>query len=386
MQDTKNWQVSHTWPIRNNIVNVLRVGRVEALANQEGIGCSQADIDFLGLTGVFRNIPDAQRGCPGVGMQGYTDAGGAVNDFTASNQPMWDVSNTTTWVRGNHTFNFGANYRRWSLQRDHGRRPARQLRRVHGHLHRQPGRGLPARLLRVERRQRLPARAFTDAGRGGQPVRVQLDVLRPVHPGRLEGQLQAHPEPGPALRLPQRALRDERPHGLAKPGQCRRAAFSWPTRRWRARESSTALYYQEAGRRSPENPDRYKVFAPRLGFAYRPTASGNTVIRGGYGIFYDSAELREIDGAAGVYPYVSRNTYSQTLGQTAPLRTTDQLFPSFTSGGVATPAANSFLAVSQSPEPRNPQVHQWSLGVAAADLAVDHRGAELRRRPREAIS
>ena len=77
------------------------------------------------------------------------------------------------------------------------------------------------------------------------------------------------------------------------------------------------VYYQEAGRRSPENPDRYKVFAPRLGFAYRPTASGNTVIRAGYGIFYDSAELREIDGAAGVYPYVSRNTYSQTLGQTA---------------------------------------------------------------------
>ncbi len=67
------------------------------------------------------------------------------------------------------------------------------------------------------RRQRLPARAFHRRGRGGQPLRVQLDVLRPVHPGRLEGQLQAHPEPGPPLRLPQRALRDERPHGLAEP-------------------------------------------------------------------------------------------------------------------------------------------------------------------------
>ena len=32
-------------------------------------------------------------------MQGYARAGGAVNDYTASNQPMWDVSNTTTWVR-----------------------------------------------------------------------------------------------------------------------------------------------------------------------------------------------------------------------------------------------------------------------------------------------
>ena len=31
---------------------------------------------------------------------------------------MWDISNTTTWIKGNHTFNFGANYRRWWLQRD----------------------------------------------------------------------------------------------------------------------------------------------------------------------------------------------------------------------------------------------------------------------------
>ena len=29
-------------------------------------------------------------------------------------------------------------------------------------------------------------------------------------------------------------------------------------------------YYQFAGRRSPENPDRFKVFAPRVGFAWRP--------------------------------------------------------------------------------------------------------------------
>jgi hypothetical protein len=121
-------------------------------------------------------------------------------------------------------------------------------------------------------------------------------------------------------------------------------------------------YYQEAGQRSPENPDRFKVFAPRLSFAYRPTESGNTVIRAGYGLFYDAAETREIDGAAGVYPYVSRQTYTQTLGQTAPLQTTDQLFPSFSGGGVATPASNTFLAVNQSPEPRNPKVHQWSLG------------------------
>ena len=87
------------------------------------------------------------------------------------------------------------------------------------------------------------------------------------------------------------------------------------------------------------------------------------MVRGGYGVFFDSAEGREIDGAADVYPYVSRNNYIQSVGQPTPLRTSDTLFPSFESQGLATPAANTFLAVSQSPEPRNPYMQQWSLGV-----------------------
>ena len=122
-------------------------------------------------------------------------------------------------------------------------------------------------------------------------------------------------------------------------------------------------YYQLADMRSPVNPDRFKVFAPRLGFAWRLTEDGKSVLRGGYGVFFDSAEGREIDGAADVYPYVSRGNYQQSVGQTAPLQTTDVLFPSFEAPGVATPAANTFLAVSQSPQPRNPYVQQWSLGV-----------------------
>ncbi|PYV93807.1 MAG: hypothetical protein DMG05_00235 [Acidobacteria bacterium] len=89
-------------------------------------------------------------------------------------------------------------------------------------------------------------------------------------------------------------------------------------------------------------------------------------MRGGYGVFFDSAEGREIDGAADIYPYVSRGLYSQSLGQTEPLKTTDQLFPSFADLGPVTPASDSFLAVSMSPEPRNPYVQQWSFGIQRA--------------------
>ena len=117
-QDTTNWQVSHTWAVKSNLVNQFRVGRVEARADQSGIACPQADVDFLQLTGVFTNLPDIQRECPAIGIQGYAGTGGAVNAYSASNQPMWDISNTTTYVAGRHNLNFGLNYRSWQLQRD----------------------------------------------------------------------------------------------------------------------------------------------------------------------------------------------------------------------------------------------------------------------------
>ena len=73
-------------------------------------------------------------------------------------------------------------------------------------------------------------------------------------------------------------------------------------------------YYRFAGRRNPADASK-RVFAPRFGFAFRPFSDDKTVVRGGYGIFFDSAEGREIDGAADIFPYVSRGNYTQSLGQ-----------------------------------------------------------------------
>ena len=77
-------------------------------------------------------------------------------------------------------------------------------------------------------------------------------------------------------------------------------------------------------------------------------------MRGGYGVFYDSAEGREIDGSADIYPYVSRGDYPQSIGQLTPLQTTDALFPVFSNPGPVTPAANSFIAVIISENPKDP--------------------------------
>ncbi len=120
-------------------------------------------------------------------------------------------------------------------------------------------------------------------------------------------------------------------------------------------------YYQYCGRRTPADSS-LTPFAPRFGFAYRPFGGDKTVIRGGYGIFWDSAELRETDGSADIYPYVSRGDYKQTAGQTTPLLTTNSLFPPIVQGP-ATPADNTFIAVIISEHPRNPYVQQWSFSI-----------------------
>ena len=67
---------------------------------------------------------------------------------------------------------------------------------------------------------------------------------------------------------------------------------------------------------SVPHPGSKKPFAPRFGFAYRLT--NKTVVRGGYGIFFDSSEGREIDDSADIYPYSIRNNLSPGSVPTIP--------------------------------------------------------------------
>jgi hypothetical protein len=364
VQDTHNWQVSHSWPIRNTVVNQFRLGYVNARADQHGIACAQSDVDFLAIPGVFTSIPADQRECPSIAMQGYAGTGGAVNAYTASSQPMWDISNTTTWVRGSHTLNFGLNYRRWWLQRDLA------TGFLGNYTYNVGFSGNPVADMLLGYYSGVgvfqPA-AFSVPGAAGNPREFNFQYIAPYFQDdwRVGQKLTVNL----GLRWDYRSVPYETNNRMAwrnldyAPGGLLVADQSLV-----AGGIVDGAYYQYAGRRSPENPDRFKVFAPRLGFAWRPIGE-QTVLRGGYGVFFDSSEGREIDGAADVYPYVSRGNYTQSVGQPTPLRTSDTLFPSFAAPGVATPAANTFLAVSQSPQPRNPYVQQWSFGVQRELLA-----------------
>lgn len=110
-QDATNWQVSHTAVISPTLVNQFRFGYLKYTADQFGATMPDADITRLGLSGVFTNLSDQQKVTPLVVMGNYSWGGGAGGAVMLSNQPMIDIGNGTTLIRGNHTLNFGFGYR-----------------------------------------------------------------------------------------------------------------------------------------------------------------------------------------------------------------------------------------------------------------------------------
>jgi hypothetical protein len=116
--------------------------------------------------------------------------------------------------------------------------------------------------------------------------------------------------------------------------------------------------------------------APRFGFAYNPGGSGNSVVRGGYGLFYDKVHLTIID------EFLRRGVYASTFTASFP---NDRADPGPSSGRLPTdpflvngPTVNRALLAQQfpagslgrntgdvfldTPDRRVPYTHQVTLG------------------------
>jgi hypothetical protein len=359
VQDTTNWAISHTITFGPTIVNQFRFGYLEATANQGGYPADPADISALGLTGVFTNLSPPQRVYPSINMTGgYTGVGGAINAYTTSNQPMWDFADSMTWVRGNHTLGFGIEYRRWKLNRDLADNFLGNF-NFNGFA---TGNSVADMLLGYY----SGAAVFQPGGFGvgdqaGNPRSFNLEYLAPY--------VQDDWKVSPRLTLNLGVRWDWRNVPYESHNRMGWLDVTNPAGGLCMADQSLiqagiigdGSYYRYCGRKTPTDSQK-TPFAPRVGFAWRPLGGDRTVIRGGYGIFWDSAEGREVDGSADLYPYVSRGNYLQTLGQATPIQTTDTLFPPIVQGP-AVPEDNTFIAVIISERPRNPYVQQWSLSV-----------------------
>ena len=317
----------------------------------------RADVDFLGVTGTFTDIPDDQRECPSIGMTGFSGTGGAVNAYTASNQPMWDISNTTTWVSGSHTLNFGFNYRRWWLQRDlatgflgnytfnvgfTGNRVADML------LGYYSGVGI------------FQPAAFSVPGAAGNPREFNFKYLAPYFQDdwRVSSRLTVNL----GLRWDYRNVPYETRNRMA----WRNLDYA---RRWSAGGRRIAGRRRHRRRhllpvRGPAQPgEPGSIQGVRT--AGRRSPGGRSAKRPSSAAATACSSTRPKDAKSTAPPTSIRTSAAATTSsRSASRRRCRRPTPcSRASRRRRRRPANTFLAVSQSPEPRNPYMQQWSLGV-----------------------
>ena len=180
VQNTNNWQISHSWPIKNTLVNQFRIGRVDARADQKGIPCPQERRGLPRRHGHLHRdsrrparVPEPRddrllghrrRGQRLLGEQ-PADVGHQQHEHLGRRQPYAELRlqlpPLVAAARSRHRVP-----RRLRVQR----RVQRRSRRRHA-----------ARVLLG--RRHLPAGGVQRGGSGGQSPRVQLQVLRAVLPG-----------------------------------------------------------------------------------------------------------------------------------------------------------------------------------------------------------
>ena len=365
-QDT-NWAVSHTLTLGQHAVNQFSFGRLNAQTLQGGHPAPESVTTDLGFTGIFQNLTGGGRVYPSIafgnntGQTQLSNVGGSVNSFTTSGNPMWQFVDTLTINKARHTLAFGGDYKRWILDRNvsnnflgnfnfRGIATGDQFGDFLLGIYQTAGANVPG--------------PFSDPKVMGNPYHYNFQYFAAY--AQDDWKFNQRLTLNLGVRWDLRAVPNEtndhfgwidvtNPNG----GVCMadKKIFS-------SGIAGDSGFYRDCGMRSPASAEK-KNFAPRVGFAWRPMGD-KTVIRGGYGMFWDGVEGREIDGSASWYPYNASLGLTQTAGQ-ASYQTTDQLFPVYTAGPVipGPGGQNGFAVVTITAKPylHNPYVQQYTFSV-----------------------
>ncbi|HZR65694.1 MAG TPA: TonB-dependent receptor [Terriglobales bacterium] len=382
-EKSESWMISHTKNIGSRMVNNFRFGHLEPIAIQGGIAAPGADVSALGLTGVFQNLPNYARLYPTVSFQGLagTSFGSQGNDTTTSDIPTWQFSDSLTIIHGRHTTTVGFDYRHWLQRRDlsadflgdFGYNNDTILNNNAGCTTASgkcgTGNSVADFLLGYyNNASTFQPGPFSPSGVAGNLNQYKFTYFAPFvqDDWKVTNRLTLNL----GLRWDYRAVPTEKDNKMfwfdrSNPG----GGLCFADKNLQTQTVSSLGgpiapegngFYRYCGRPNPADGSK-KPFAPRIGLAYR--LGDKTVLRGGYGIFFDSAETREIDDSGDIYPFVVRASPNPTVDATLP-KLTDNMFPPVLLHQVNVAQDGSqFFAVIISEFPHNPYVQQWSLSV-----------------------
>ena len=392
-ENSTSWTGGYTLSLPKGFVNDFRFGKLEAISIQGDSAASAADITALGLNGIFTNLPSYAAGYPTLGFStsNFVSAGSPGNDPTTSDIPVWEFADSMEKQHGAHSFSFGFDYRSWVQKRDlatnflgsfgYNSNLVTQYSSTTPYPCQQAYCGTGNFIADYLLGYYNSAATFQPgpfSATGSQPGHLNQYVFKYAGP-----YFQDDWKVSPKLTL-NLGIRwdfrlvpyanDQAPASIGSDqmfwldpentlgGLC----FADPALLTDGIAPAGNGFYRYCGQKpkaSSKTP-----FAPRFGFAYRPL--DKLVVRGGYGIFFDSSETREMDNSGDQYPFLIRT--SLTPYSNSAIKTTNGLFAPMSAVAPVSAAANgsAFTAVVISEDPMNPYVQQWTLSVER-ELARD---------------
>ena len=361
-QVSRNYQVTETHVFSPNLLNQLRVGYLEAQVLRLGALIADGDRTALGFNNIFQ-MPTANYPVLGLGTglsqtatgsatQSLSGVGGPANLPTGSLQPAWDLSDSASYNHGAHSLGAGFTWRSLQLDRQSTVNPEGNF-SFNGTLsHNQIADLLLGTPVSAQVAQPGP---ISDV-QTGNSVHLHFKAWSPYITDNWRVTTRLTLNLG--VRYDFSTVPYEEQNHLAWFNPAGNGSLFLANQNV-AQNFGGSLYTYD-GRRGP-GPAQKNVLAPRFGFSFSPLSNGSMVLRGGYGIFYDSFQTNEFVSSTAVYPFAPTSVYSQTAGAVS--FNTDTLFPPLTVGAATTATfANSLLQIA-APRKLNPYLQDFSLGV-----------------------
>jgi outer membrane receptor protein involved in Fe transport len=303
-----------------NLLNEVRLGldRIAAGAFQENLGRS---IDrAVGLPEISTDPRDF--GLSLISITGYSTIGDESNNPQHSASTIYQLTDNVAYTRGRHLLNLGVDLRRiqQNAYRDEMARGFISFLGMTGNALAEMLQGLPSStgVAHLDNHQHLRTQSYYSFVQDNWRVRLDLTLSAGLR----------YEYNSPPVDAGDRAnIYDPATHSLVRVGTA-----GLP--------------------RGGYAPDRNN-WAPRVGFAWRP-GQGQTVLRGGYGIYYDQSALATGEGLYFNAPYFDFKLYYPL--QQFPLSLSDP-FP----GNFPLALPSSALAFQQNL--RTAYMQQWSFSV-----------------------
>jgi Carboxypeptidase regulatory-like domain len=364
LQVVRNYQLTETHVFTPNLLNQLRLGYLESQVYRQGPIMTAADISTLGFQNVFgmknANYPvislasGVSSSNPVGATQALSAAGGAANLPTGSLQPAWDFSDSASWTHGRHAIGFGFVFHALQLDRQSTVNPQGNF-TFDGELtHNQIADFLLGTPIKSQVAQPGPVSDVAV----GNVTHLVFKAWAPYF------QDDWKVTPKLTLNLGMRyefaAVPHEEQNHLAWFNPAAGGGL-FVANQFIVQNYGGSLYTYN-GQRGPGPAQKYQ-FAPRIGFAFRPTGSENLVVRGGYGIFYDQFETNEFVSSTAVYPFAPTQSYTSSTSTTGLIYNTNSDFPALTVGPVSEATfLNSVLQIAATRK-LDPYEQDWSFGV-----------------------